>query len=54
MTGAQLTASRERIRLQKNVETFLAAKGFRKETLSLLNFDSLMDLAEEYHFIIRN
>ncbi|NRG47338.1 hypothetical protein HRF87_21670 [Bacillus sp. CRN 9] len=41
-------------RLRNNLEAFFAAKGFRKGTLSLLSFDSLMDLAEEYHFIIRN
>ncbi|WP_276513913.1 hypothetical protein [Cytobacillus horneckiae] len=40
--------------MRENLETFFVAKGFRKETLSLLSFDSLMDLAEEYYFIIRN
>lgn len=53
MTGAQLTASRERTRLRDNVETFFVAKGFRKETLSLLSYDNLMKLAEDYHFIKR-
>ncbi|MFS0591760.1 hypothetical protein AB1L05_09170 [Cytobacillus horneckiae] len=42
--------NRERTRMMENVETFFAAKGFWKETC----FDSLMDLAEEYRFIIRN
>ncbi|WP_433956977.1 hypothetical protein [Cytobacillus horneckiae] len=41
-------------RMRNNLETFFEAKGFRKETLSLLSFDGLMDLAEEYHFIVRN
>lgn len=40
--------------MRENVETFFAAKGFWKETLSLLSFDSLINLAEEYHFIVRN
>lgn len=52
MTEAQSNANKAR--MQNNLEAFFAAKGFRKETLSLLSFDSLMDLAEEYHFIVRN
>ncbi|MGG0889928.1 hypothetical protein [Cytobacillus horneckiae] len=46
--------NRERTRMRDNVETFFVARGFRKETLSLLSYDNLMKLAKDYHYIKEN
>ncbi|NRG45137.1 hypothetical protein HRF87_10220 [Bacillus sp. CRN 9] len=51
MIGKHLAVERTRVR--QGVETFLISKGFNKDTLSILSYDNLMKLAEDYRFLKR-
>jgi hypothetical protein len=37
--------------LAENIKLFLLGKGFKKESLELLEHDQLVNLAKEHHFL---